>query len=473
MTAKTHHLGHWIDGRTTVAVADTIDVVDPTSGLTVATVSAGTDADVDDAVLAARRAFPAWAATSPEHRAKIMERLADELDTSAEAITSTIVAELGSPVSATRAGQVAAPIALARVFAEVGRTFPWTEEVGHSLVVREPLGVVGAITPWNFPLNQMMVKIGAGLIAGNTMVVKPPEAAPSTANILAEAAQRAGVPDGVLNIVHGTGAEAGQAVAAHPDVDMVTFTGSTATGALVAASAAGTVKRVSLELGGKSASIILDDADLAAAAEATLSSAWFNSGQVCAAWTRLLVPRHLHDEVVDVLVAAAEQFRVGDPRDETTVLGPLVSETQRQRVDTYIRRGVDDGARLVYGGAGRPEGLQHGAFVRPTIFADVDPDSVIAQEEIFGPVLTVIAYRSEADAVAIANNSPYGLHGAVFGDPERALAVARLLRTGQVDVNGAPFNPNAPFGGYKKSGYGREFGRYGVDEQLETKSIQQ
>ncbi|MFJ5265790.1 aldehyde dehydrogenase family protein [Streptomyces sp. NPDC088387] len=464
---------HWIGGRPVPGGPDVIDVVNPANGRVIAAVPAGTAADVDSAVAAARTAFPAWAATGVTDRVATVRRLADVLESRVEEIALTITAELGSPLTESRIAQAGQPVALARATADVAQDFPWSETIGNSLVLRESLGVVGAITPWNFPLNQMMSKVAPALLAGNTLVVKPSEVTPLTARILAEAAAEAGLPGGVLNIVHGAGPVVGAAITAHPDVDMVTFTGSTAAGRLVAASAADSVKRVTLELGGKSASVVLPDADLEKAVALSLASAWFNNGQVCAAWTRLIVPADRQRQVAELLVAAAEGFRVGDPMSEPTRLGPLVSETQRERVDAYIRRGLADGARLVFGGPGRPDGCETGAYVRPTIFTDVDPDAVIAQEEIFGPVLSVIPYTDEEHAVAIANNSVYGLHGAVFGEPDHALSVARRLRTGQVDVNGGQYNMVAPFGGYKQSGNGgREFGRYGLDDQLETKSVQ-
>ncbi|MFJ9543844.1 aldehyde dehydrogenase family protein [Streptomyces sp. NPDC101225] len=464
---------HWIDGRPVPGDSGDIEVIDPATGRSFAAVPAGTAADVDAAVGAARKAFRGWAATDLAERVAVVRRIADELDHRSQEIAATITAELGSPIAESRIAQAGMPVALARAFADIAEDFPWEQRVGNSLVVREPLGVVGAITPWNFPLNQVMSKVAPGLLAGNTMVVKPSEITPLTARILAEAAATAGLPDGVLNIVHGVGAAVGAAITSHPDVDMVAFTGSTAVGKHVAASAADTVKRVSLELGGKSASVILEDADLPTAVAQSLASAWFNNGQVCAAWTRLLVPAARQSEVLDLLVTAAQHYHVGDPTDEATRLGPLVSEAQRRRVEAYVERGIADGATLVMGGPHRPEGLKTGAYIRPTIFADVDPDSVIAQDEIFGPVLSVIPYADEEQAVEIANNSVYGLHGAVFGRQDRALAVARRLRTGQVDVNGGQYNLLAPFGGYKQSGNGgREFGRFSLEENLETKAIQ-
>jgi aldehyde dehydrogenase (NAD+) len=322
--------------------------------------------------------------------------------------------------------------------------FPWTEQVANSLIVREPIGVIGAITPWNFPLLQMMGKVAPALMAGNTIVLKPSQVAPLTARILAEAAAEAGLPAGVLNIVDGLGTVVGEAMAAHPGIGMISFTGSTRAGRRVSEVAAGTIKRVGLELGGKSPNVILDDADIEQAVTAGLASAWSNTGQVCAAWTRMLVPAARHDEIVALAVKLAAGYTVGDPTDEATRLGPVVSEAQRKTVHGYI----EQGATVAFGGPGKPAGLE-GAYVRPTIFANVNPDSVIAQEEIFGPVLAVIPYTGDDEAVKIANNSTYGLAGAVFGEREHALAIARRIRTGQIDINNPAFNFNAPFGGCK------------------------
>jgi aldehyde dehydrogenase (NAD+) len=338
--------------------------------------------------------------------------------------------------------------------------------------VREPIGVVGAITPWNYPLHQIVAKVAPALLGGNTVVLKPTEIAPLTARILAEIAAEAGLPAGAFNIVHGTGPVVGEAIAAHPGVDMVSFTGSTRAGKRVSVVASDTVKRVALELGGKSANVILDDADMTKAVKIGLGNAWINGGQTCTAWTRMLVPAERHDEIVEQVVAAAAKYRVGDPTDETTRIGPMSSKAQQERVNGYIERGIADGATVALGGAGPVEGLEQGAYVQPTIFANVAPDAVIAQEEIFGPVLSVIPYADEEEAVRIANDSIYGLSGAVFGEDEHALAVAKRLRTGTVDVNGGKFNVAAPFGGYKQSGNGRELGEYGLEEFLEIKSLQ-
>ncbi|MFI6064044.1 aldehyde dehydrogenase family protein [Micromonospora sp. NPDC051227] len=473
MTPSTYTVaGHWIGGETVTGSADTLPVVNPATGEVVAETPAGTAADVDRAVAAARAAFPAWSATTPQHRADVLRRLGAGLAARTEQIAQAITAEMGSPIGMSRTAQVAFPAAVVESIAGLADDFAWTEELGNSLIVREPIGVVGAITPWNFPLQQIVSKLAPALLAGNTMVFKPSENAPLTARILAEVAAEAGVPAGVFNVVYGTGATVGEAISAHPDIDMISFTGSTRAGQRISAVAAATVKRVALELGGKGANIILDDADLPAAVERGLMMGFSNGGQVCGAWPRMLVPASRQDEVVALAVEAAKQYTVGDPGDEATRIGPMASEAHRQKVVGYIERGITDGARLVFGGPQRPEGLTVGAYVQPTIFADVDPTSEIAQEEIFGPVLTIIPYADEEEAVVIANGTTYGLTSGVFGEPEHALAIARRLRVGQVDVNAGHWNPLAPFGGYKRSGNGREFGRFGLEEFLETKSIQ-
>ncbi|MBQ0992006.1 aldehyde dehydrogenase family protein [Micromonospora sp. PSH03] len=464
--------GHWIGGETVTGSAGTLPVVNPATGEVVAETPAGTADDVDSAVAAARAAFAAWSATTPQHRADVLRRLGAGLAARTEEIAQAITAEMGSPIGMSRTAQVAFPAAVVESVAGLADDFAWAEEVGNSLIVREPIGVVGAITPWNFPLQQIVSKLAPALLAGNTMVFKPSENAPLTARVLAEAAAEAGVPAGVFNVVYGTGATVGEAISAHPDIDMISFTGSTRAGQRISAVAAATVKRVALELGGKGANIILDDADLPAAVERGLMMAFSNGGQVCGAWPRMLVPASRQDEAVALAVEAAKQYTVGDPGDEATRIGPMASEAHRQKVVGYIERGITDGARLVFGGPQRPEGLTVGAYVQPTIFADVDPASAIAQEEIFGPVLTIIPYADEEEAVAIANGTLYGLTSGVFGEPEHALAIARRLRVGQVDVNAGHWNPLAPFGGYKHSGNGREFGRFGLEEFLETKSIQ-
>ena len=464
--------GHWINGKLAPGGEQRIEVVSPANGAVIATIPSGAAHDVDAAVAAARAALPGWAATTPAERSRIIANLAQRLTERAEEIATAVTAEIGCPITLSRFGQAALPPVVTATVAGLAADFPWTEQIGNSLVVREPVGVVGAITPWNFPLQQIITKLAPALLAGNTVVYKPAELAPLTAPILAQATADAGLPDGVFNIVYGTGPVVGEAIVAHPDVDMISFTGSTGVGKRISALAASTVKRVGLELGGKSVSVVLEDADLNLAVEATLRSAFTNSGQVCGAWTRMIVPASKRDEILRLIRQAAEAYAVGDPNDEATLVGPLASEKQWARVNGYIERGIADGATLVLGGPGRVPGLEHGAYIRPTVFADVDPDSVIAQEEIFGPVLSVIAYNDEDEAIAIANNSIYGLAGAVFGEPARALEVAKRIRTGQIDLNAAQFNPLAPFGGYKQSGNGREFGRVGVEEFTEIKSIQ-
>ncbi|TCK20971.1 aldehyde dehydrogenase family protein [Pseudonocardia endophytica] len=466
-------LQHFIDGADVSGGSERIDVVNPATGAVVGSVPAGTAADVDRAVAAARAAFPGWSQTPVDERAEVVRKISDGIKERAEEIASTITAEMGSPITFSRKVQVSMPIGSSKSISKLAADFPWTEEIGNSLVVREPIGVVGAITPWNYPLHQIVAKVAPALLAGNTVVLKPTEVAPLTSAILASIATEAGLPAGAFNIVHGTGPVAGEAIAAHPDVDMVSFTGSTRAGKRVSAVASDTVKRVALELGGKSANVILDDAELGEAVKVGLGNAWINGGQTCTAWTRMLVPAARQDEILEQLVGAAEKYSVGDPTDESTRIGPMSSTAQQERVASYVERGISDGARVVFGGSGAVEGLEGGAYVRPTIFADVDPDAVIAQEEIFGPVLSVIPYSDEDEAVAIANRSIYGLAGAVFGEQDHAMSVARRLRTGQVDVNGGAFNILAPFGGYKQSGNGRELGRWGLEEFLETKSIQQ
>jgi len=356
---------------------------------------------------------------------------------------------------------------------ELATEFPFEEQVGNSLIVREPVGVVGAITPWNYPLHQIAAKVAPALAAGCTVVLKPSEVAPLNAFILAEIFDEVGLPPGVFNLVTGVGTVVGEAIASHPLVDMVSFTGSTRAGKRVMALAAEGVKRVALELGGKSPNVILEDADLEAAIPAGVAACYINSGQTCSALTRMLVPRSRLAEVEELAVQTAETYTPGDPFDAATRLGPLVSATQLERVRGYIKKGVDEGARLLTGGAEAPEGLEQGYFVRPTVFSDVTRDMTIAQEEIFGPVLSIIPYDTEEEAVAIANDTVYGLAGGVWaGDKEHAAAVARRLRSGQVEVNGGGFNPLAPFGGYKQSGIGRELGKYGLEEYLEVKALQ-
>jgi betaine-aldehyde dehydrogenase len=388
-------------------------------------------------------------------------------------ISQLIAREVGTPVNVSTIIQVGLPIMTFASMAELVGQVPWEETVGNSTVVREPVGVVGAITPWNYPLHQIAAKVAPALAAGCTVVLKPSEVAPLNAFVLAEVMHEIGLPPGVFNLVSGTGSDVGEAVARHREVDIVSFTGSTRAGKRVAELAAATVKRVTLELGGKSATVILPDADFDRAVPAGVTMCFLNSGQTCSALTRMLVPRDRLRETEEIAVRTAESYTLGNPLDDTTRIGPLVSAAQRERVRAYIQNGIDEGAKLVIGGVDPPEGLEKGFFVRPTVFSEVRRDMTIAQEEIFGPVLSILPYDTEDEAIEIANDSVYGLAGAVWAaDAARATGVARRIRTGQVDINGGSFNPLAPFGGFKQSGHGRELGKFGLEEYLEIKSLQ-
>ena len=453
--------------------AGSIEVLNPFTEEVLTSVPEGTVEDADLAVAAAAAAFPSWAATPVAERRRFLAVLAEGLAARQEEIALTVAAEVGTPKALAISVQAGLPIAVMRSYAELLDSFPFEEKVGNSLVWREPVGVVAAITPWNFPLHQIVAKVAPALAAGNTVVLKPSELAPMNAYILAEVVHAAGLPAGVFNLVTGYGPVVGERLASHPLVDMVSFTGSTAAGRRVAELAAPTVKRVAQELGGKSATLVLDDADFDRAVRGGVNSCFYNSGQTCSACTRLLVPAGMEERAIEVAAYAAQRFTLGDPLSPSTKLGPLISARQRERVRGFIQAGLEEGARLVTGGAEAPAGMGRGYFVAPTVFAGVKPEMRIAREEIFGPVLAIIPYEDEEQAIAIANDSSYGLGGAIWSkDQDRALRVARRLRTGQVDVNGARYNPQAPFGGYKQSGNGREFGRWGLEEYLETKSVQ-
>ena len=454
--------------------SEMIDVHNAGTGEVMGRVPAGSANDVDAAVAAARGALDKWSATSPGVRSELLEKISAGLKARADELAKTIAQEVGMPLKLAGRIQAGLPIANFANFAKLLKEFVFEERVGNSLVVREPVGVVAAITPWNYPLHQIALKVAPALAAGCTVVLKPSEIAPFNAFILAEAIEAAGLPQGVFNLVTGFGANAGEALVKHRDVDMISFTGSTRAGKRISELAAQSVKRVALELGGKSASVILDDADLATAVKGTVNGCYLNSGQTCTALTRMLVPDSLYQEAARIAAEVAKGFAVGDPLAETTRLGPLSSQAQLERVRGYIRKGLQEGAELLAGGAEPPEGVPPGGYyVKPTVFGRVRNDMTIAREEIFGPVLSIIPYQDEEDAVRIANDTVYGLAGAVWSrDDARAQRVARRIRAGQVDVNGGAFNMNAPFGGFKQSGHGREAGVYGLEEFLEYKSLQ-
>ncbi|MFI1742581.1 aldehyde dehydrogenase family protein [Streptomyces sioyaensis] len=460
------HDAMYIDGSWRPAAgSDTIEVVNPADERVIATVPAGSAADVDAAVRAARAALPGWAVTPPEERADRLAALHGRLTERAEEIAATVTAELGSPLAFSKAVHAGVPLAVSASYAELARTYAFEEKIGNSTVLHEPVGVVGAITPWNYPLHQIVAKAAPALAAGCTVVLKPAEDTPLVARLFAECVDEAGIPGGVFNLVTGLGPVAGQALAGHDGVDLVSFTGSTAVGRRIGALAGAAVKRVALELGGKSANVILPSADLAKAVGVGVANVMANSGQTCSAWTRMLVHKDQYAEAVELAAAAVAKYVPGER------VGPLVNARQQSRVRGYIEQGIAQGARVVAGGPEAVEGP--GYYIRPTVFADVTPEMTIAQEEIFGPVLTLLKYEDEDDAVRIANGTVYGLAGAVWaGDDAEAAAFARRLDTGQVDINGGRFNPLAPFGGYKQSGVGRELGPHGLAEYLQTKSLQ-
>jgi betaine-aldehyde dehydrogenase len=461
--------GQWV----TPSGRNTLPVINASTEEVMATIPEGDETDANAAVAAARAAFDGWSATPPSDRAGFLRKIHEGLKARSEELAQTITGEVGMPLKLSAQIQVGSPIANFGYYAKMVTEFEWEEVTGNSRVVREPVGVVACITPWNYPLHQIAAKVAAAMAAGCTVVLKPSEVAPLNAFILAEVIDAAGVPPGVFNLVSGVGPVIGEALVRHPDVDMVSFTGSTRAGKRISEVASATIKRVALELGGKSASVILDDADLPTAVKGTVTACFLNSGQTCSAHTRMLVPESRYEEAAKIAVEVAKNFTIGDPFGGTAKLGPLISDAQRERVRSYIQKGIDEGAELLCGGPDAPADLPKGYYVQPTIFGRVKPDSTIAQEEIFGPVLSIITYRDEDEAVRIANGTLYGLAGGVWaGSDERAQKLAKRLRTGQVDINGGSFNLFAPFGGYKQSGRGREMGPYGMEEFLEYKSLQ-
>ncbi len=454
-----------------------IDVINPSTETIYAQVPEGTVADGEAAILAARSAFNAWSSLPAAKRADYLDAVSAQMKARSAEFAEAIASEVGMPLKMAGMVQVAGPVWNWGNYAKLAREFEFETKLAHSLIVREPIGVVSAITPWNFPLNQITLKVAAAMAAGCTVVLKPSEVAPINAFLLAECIHAAGVPAGVFNLVTGYGPVVGEVLASHPEVDMVSFTGSTGAGKRVAELAAKTVKKVALELGGKSAAVILDDADLKGAVKSTVANCFLNSGQTCSATTRMIVPRAKLDECLTYAKEFADAFSIGpaivNGADGGARLGPLVSEIQRSRVRALIDKGLKEGASLVTGGADQPEQHATGFFVKPTVLAAKSSKDTVAQEEIFGPVLTVIPFDSEDEAVAIANDSIYGLGGAVFASTDdHAIAVAKRIRTGQININGGQWNPHAPFGGYKQSGVGRENGVFGMEEFLEFKSLQ-
>ncbi len=450
----------------------TLDVINPATEEAFATISLGTAADVDQAAKAARAAFPAWSQTTVAERIAVIEKIVAGMKARSAELATAISNEMGAPMTLASTAQVGAGIGHFNVILQILKNYQFEETRGTTNIVKEPIGVCGFITPWNWPLNQIACKVAPALAAGCTMVLKPSEVAPISGYIFSEIVAEAGLPPGVYNMINGDGPGVGAAISAHPEIDMVSFTGSTRAGREVARAAADSIKRVTQELGGKSANIILDDAaDFARSVSSGVSACFNNSGQSCNAPTRMLVPKARMAEAIEIAKTAAAKATVGDPLDEKNRLGPVVSELQFNKINSLIQKGIDEGAQLIVGGPGRPEGLTKGYYIKPTVFANVNNSMTIAREEIFGPVLTIIPYDNDEDAIAIANDTEYGLSGYVSGEPAHARAIAKRLRTGMVHINGAGGDFSSPFGGYKKSGNGREWGVEGFEEFLETKSM--
>ena len=459
--------GAWVDALGT----DTLDVINPATEQPINQIAMGNVADVDRAVAAAKAAFPSFSQTSKEERIEMFGRIMAAYQEMMPQMGETISEEMGAPLGLANAAQAPSGLGHFMSTLDVLKDFQFEEDLGSARIVKEPAGVCGFITPWNWPINQIACKVAPALAAGCTIVLKPSEVAPNNALLFAEVLHRAEVPAGVFNLINGDGPTVGAALSQHEDIGMMSFTGSTRAGVEVAKNAAATVKRVAQELGGKSANIILDDADMKKAIARDVFGLCMNSGQSCNAGTRMLVPNARRDEAAAIAKAAAEQVKVGDPKAEGTAIGPVVSAVQYEKIQSLIQKGIDEGAKLETGGTGRPEGLNAGYYVKPTVFSNVTNEMTIAQEEIFGPVLSLIGYEDDADAVRIANDTLYGLSGYISGSEDRAKDIARQIRTGNVHLNGAPVNNQAPFGGYKQSGNGREWGRFGLEEFLEVKAI--
>ena len=461
--------GEWIDSLG----KGSIDVINPATEEIIGRVPVGSTKDVDKAVVAAKSAFDSWSKSSIEERIELLNALSNAFKERGEELAQTITSEVGTPIGYSRVAMVGTPRVVSRSYAKILEDYVWEEEIRNSIICKEPIGVCAFITPWNFPLHQIIGKVAPAMAAGCTMILKPSKEAPLSAFILAEILDEIGLPAGVFNLVSGHGSEVGDYMSSHPDVDMVSFTGSTGAGVSVSQSAAPTIKRVTLELGGKSANVALEDADPVLVAKKAIGACHQNSGQTCSALTRLIIPESMNKQVCDIIAEKNDSYLVGNPLDEGTRCGPMVSLRQQLSVTEYIQSGIDEGANLISGGLGMPDGIEKGFYVKPTIFANVTPDMKIWKEEIFGPVLVITTYNTESEALKLANDSIYGLSGGVWSeDPDRAVNFAKKMRTGQVSVNGGSFNVSAPFGGYKLSGNGRELGTHGLDEFLEIKSIQ-
>jgi len=461
--------GKWVKAEGT----EKIKVVNPSTEEIIGYIPAGNKEDIDHAIKSAKEAFITWSKSGIEERMEILNSLSSLFKERGEELAQIITSEVGTPIGYSRTAMVGTPRVVARSYAKILETYDWEEEVRNSLIIKEPVGVCAFITPWNFPLHQIIGKVAPAIAAGCTMILKPSKEAPLSAFILAEIFDEIGLPAGVFNLVTGHGSEIGEYLAKHSDVDMVSFTGSTGAGVAVSHAAADSVKRVTLELGGKSANVALEDVDPILFAKKAIQACHQNSGQTCSALTRLIIPKGMEEEICRVIVERNDNYKVGNPLDEETRCGPMVSAKQQISVTNYIQKGIDEGATLISGGVGMPEGLTRGFYVKPTVFKDVSPEMTIWREEIFGPVLVIKTYENEEEALELANDSVYGLSGGVWSqDEERALKFARNMRTGQISINGGFFNVNAPFGGYKTSGNGRELGVHGLEEFLELKSIQ-
>ena len=469
---KTHHQfyinGKWVDPAEGL---NSFDVINPSNEEIIGQIAMGSAKDVDLAVNSAREAFNSFSETSVEERLALLGKILEVYQSRYDEIAETISQEMGAPISLSKAAQAATGLGHFAQAIEILQNFQWEETRGKTIIRKEPIGVVGMITPWNWPINQISCKVAPALAAGCTMVLKPTEIAPLNAILFAEVLDEAGVPDGVFNLINGDGPTVGEAMSCHPEIDMMSFTGSTRAGISVAKGAADTVKRVSQELGGKSPNIILDDADFASSVTGGANHCFLNSGQSCNAPTRMLVPEARHDEAKELAKSAAENTKVGDPFSEDTSIGPVVSNTQFDKIQGLIEKGIAEGAELVSGGPGKPEGLNAGYYVRPTVFANVNNDMTIAREEIFGPVLSILPYKDEDEAIKIANDTDYGLYGYVSGELEHAKEIANKIRSGSVAINGAQSDMSTPFGGYKQSGNGKEWGPFGFEEFLETKAV--